>query len=117
MDKMREAIAGGHYDPIREYLMQQYRNSMGDAGANAGKAALSGGVAFGTGNPVLGTLLALGFGGRALKDVINANRFGEASDAFGRTGLLGMPSGPQIPLGDDPQRGPGRFSVRGLLAD
>lgn len=97
-------------DPIREYMIQQWRDAIGDAGANAGKAALSGGVAFGTGNPALGTLLALGFGGRAVGDVLRSGRYSGAADAFRRTGLPGAPTGPQLPLDEDPMLGVGRFA-------
>lgn len=106
-DMMRIAMRP---DPVREYMMQQWQDAIGDAGANAGKAALSGGVAFGTGNPILGTLLALGFGGRAVGDLLRSGRYSGAADAFRRTGLPGAPTGPQLPLDDDPMLGVGRFA-------
>lgn len=97
-------------DPVREYLLDQRRQAFGDAGSNAGKAFASGVGGLMSGNPILGALFALGFGGRGVNDFLDGQKMGAAADAFGRTGLPGAPTGPQLPLPADPMMGAGRFA-------
>ena len=84
-------------DPIRQYLGDERVAAYGDAGAS-GTTALLMGAGAGSANPILGALLGLGFGARAVNDVFRARDFGRAEDAFRRTGLPGTPMGPQMPL-------------------
>ena len=91
--QQQQSMRNGTFDPVRDYLEYMYQQSVGDAGYNAGKSIATGvGVGLGTGSPALGAATALGYGGRAVKDAMNALNFAGASDAFGRTGLPGMPA-------------------------
>lgn len=107
-------------DPIRQYLGDQSRQATGDMGENIGKAALAGGVGMGSAamtgptGPIIGALLAAGYTGQAIADMMRAQQFSGAEDAFRQGGLPGAPTGPAMPLPHDDQR-VGRFASPDLM--
>ncbi len=91
-------------DPVRSYLDQQSTQAIGDMGANIGRAGVSAGLGVGAASatgplgPVVGALLAAGFTADAISDLLRSNDMASASNAFGRTGMPGAPTGPAMPL-------------------
>lgn len=103
-------------DPVRSYLDEQSRGAIGDMGANVGKAGLAAGMGFGSAGmtgptgPIIGALLAAGYTGQAIADLLRSQEMSGASQAFGQTGMPGAPTGPAMPMSDPQDMRVGRFA-------